>query len=133
MWSETCYTDGLRDLLNHTKVAIGLIASFKQSDASFIVNLDELDILPDTVVASSEGLGVFLTRHMNSKATFVVLETPFEFSNHNVVNDPEGTPTKPKDINAEPVDDSIGPGLDQHSEQESRAGTAKRKADSIHA
>jgi hypothetical protein len=133
------------DLLNDTKVTIEFTAISKQHKASFTVDLGEISMLPETVVASSEcrTQEVYHTPLMNSKAASVVMETPFDFSRNSVADNADGTPTKRNDIYSGPVDSfdaeprsDTEPSLEQPVQKEPRkkvlenvTNLAKRKAD----
>lgn len=133
-YDESC------DLMNYTKVGIEFAASSKKYTASFVVDLDQISLLPDAIVVSSEcrTQEVFHTPLVNSKATSVVRETPYDFSrNHSVADDPDATPTKRKDVSSDAMD-GVGtdPGLHQlageaESILQNVTNSAKRKADPI--
>ena len=134
-YDESC------DLLHCTKVEIEVTAGSKRYNASFSVDLGEICLLPDSVVASSECRTQedYHTPLVNSKATSVVMETPFGLSrNNSVADDPDATPTKRKDIYAFPVSDvDTDAGSKKPMAKESResilqnvTNSAKRKADS---
>jgi hypothetical protein len=128
------------DLLHHTVVEVQVTTTSKRYNATFSVDLGEICLLPDSVVASSEARTqeVYHTPLVNSKATSVVMETPFGLSrNSSVADDPDATPTKRKDIYAFPISDvDTDAGSEQPAAKESRkiglqivTNSAKRKAD----